>query len=81
MSKRLLDAVGWQPWEAGYDKILDTGMDVRLARVEHTKHVFNLNDAGLFALDIKTSENMTPFAHWPNTVPIDTNEILEKHLP
>jgi len=81
LSKRLMEAVGWQPWEPGYDKILDTGMDVRLARVEHTKHAFNLNDAGLFALDIKTEENMTKFAHWPNTVSVNSLKMLGQHLP
>ena len=81
ISKRLMQAVGWQPWEQGYDKILDTGMDVRLAKVEHTKHVFNLKEAGLFGLDIKTEENMTKFARWPNTVPVNAAELLEKHMP
>lgn len=81
ISGRLMDAVDWQPWAHGYDKILDTGMDVRLSKVEHTKHVFNLNETGLFALDIKTEENMTKFAAWPNTIPIDSGQMLQKHLP
>ncbi len=81
LSNNLLQQINWQPWAAGYDKILDTGMDVRLSTVLHTKHVFNLNDAGLFALDIKSEENMTKFAHWPNTEPIDAAQMLERHLP
>lgn len=81
LSKNLMGAVDWQPWAAGYDKILDTGMDVQLAKVEHTKHVFSLNETGLFALDVKSEENMTKFAAWPNTVPFDAGQLLGKHMP
>lgn len=81
LSKNLMEKLDWQPWAAGYDLILDTGMDARLAEIPHTKHFFSLNQLQLFALDIKTSENMTRYAEWPNTIPMDTEQMLKKHLP
>ncbi len=81
LSKNLMDKLSWTPWAAGYDKILDTGMDVRLSSIQHTKHFFSLNQLQLFALDIKTAENMTVYAEWPNTIPMNSVEMLKKNMP
>lgn len=81
LSKRLLEAMDWRPWADGYDHILDTGMDVNLAKHPHTSHIFSLNQIQLFALDIKTAVNMTPYNDWPNTIPMNTNDMLQKHFP
>lgn len=68
MNRRLLDMLQWQPWLPGYDKVLDTGMQVLLDRLKYKQHVFRMRDERLFGLDIKTSTNMTPFARWDNTL-------------
>lgn len=81
LSQSLMDKLAWQPWAAGYDLILDTGMDKSLAEVSYTKHIFSLNQLQLFALDIKSEVNMTRFDNWPNTIPINGKDMLKKHMP
>ena len=81
LSKHLLEEMNWKPWAAGYDKVLDTGMQVKLDAIPHKAHSFRLRDLGLFALDIKTEENMTPFDRWDNTTLFDGREMLDAYVP
>ncbi len=81
LSKNLMDKMNWNPWIPGFDNLLDTGMQNQLDRIPHTEYGFRLREEGLFALDIKTSENMTPFARWPNTREFDGKEMLNTYLP
>lgn len=81
LSKKLLEKMNWQPWAAGYDRVLDTGMQVNLDKHPHTSHIFRLKDCGLFALDVKTEMNMTKFDRWPNTFEVDINALLSEQMP
>lgn len=67
MNRRLLDMLNWQPWLPGYDRVLDTGMQVLLDRLKYKSHIFRMREHRLFGLDIKTDQNMTPFDRWNNT--------------
>jgi len=79
MSKKLLDKWDWQPWSSKHNKVLDTSIQEKLKATEHTESIFSIKEKGVYALDIKSSTNMTPFAHWPNTELIDP-EIIKKEF-
>ncbi len=81
ISSRLLDKIGWQCWTPGFDAVLDTGFDKQLEKIDFTKCEINLKKENLFALDIKSSTNMTPFAKWENAEFIDSEEMLFNNLP
>ena len=78
ISKRLLDKWNWQPWEVRHNKILDTSIQEKLKHTPHTTKAFSLKENGIYALDIKSSTNMTPFMLWDNTEYIDTAIIKEQ---
>lgn len=78
ISKRLLNIWNWQPWDVRHNKILDTSIQEKLNRTPHTSGAFSLKDKGVFALDIKSSTNMTPFSLWDNSEYIDTNMIKKQ---
>jgi hypothetical protein len=79
MSKKLLEQWAWQPWEVKHSKVLDSSIQEKLKATPHTSEVFSIKEHGVFALDIKSSTNMTPFAHWNNTYLIDS-EIIKKEF-
>ena len=80
LSKRLLNYWDWKPWEIKDSKILDTSIQNKLKITPHSSMIFSLKDKGVFALDIKSETNMTPFKLWDNTrfVPVET---IKKHFP
>ena len=75
ISARLMAHWEWMPWENKHSKILDNSMEGNLAKISHSKKIFSLKEKGLFALDIKSSTNMTPFQLWDNTEFIENKEI------
>jgi len=81
ISRNLLDKIDWLCWPHGYDHVLDTGFEKQLKGKEFSKVNINLKEENLFALDIKSSVNMTPFMQWDNTVFVDGKELLFKNLP
>lgn len=81
ISKNLLDKINWNCFPPGFDRILDTGFDKQIRNVSYTKEAINLQQNGLFALDIKSQVNMTPFARWPNANHVNGEEMLFKNLP
>lgn len=81
ISRRILDAINWTCWPAGYDTVLDTAFDKQIEKIQCTKVGINIKQAGLFALDIKSKENMTPFELWENSKFIDGKEMLFNNLP
>lgn len=81
ISSVLLEKIGWQCWPPGYDNVLDTGFDKQLEGKEFTKYEINLKKENLFALDIKSGTNMTPFAKWDNTEYVNAEEMLFNNLP
>ena len=76
LSNNLLQKMKWTPWLYGYDNILDTGMDIQLRKLKYKKYGFYLRENNLFAIDIKSSTNMTPFNRWDNTVELDGHTML-----
>lgn len=80
LSARLLEQWDWMPWENKDSKMLDRSMQDKLKTTPHTAHVFLMQEKGLFALDIKSETNMTPFKLWDNTQYIDTG-IIKKQFP
>jgi hypothetical protein len=79
MSKKLMDAWGWQPWEVKHSRVLDNSIQEKLKITSHTSDVFSIKEQGLYALDIKSATNMTPFAQWDNTHLIDS-QIIKKEF-
>ena len=66
------------PWENRDSHVLDKSMQDKLKVTPHTIHTFSMKEKNLFALDIKSETNMTPFAKWNNSEFIDTKIIKEK---
>jgi hypothetical protein len=80
LSKRVLDAMAWQPWENDRNHhILDTAMENKLRDIKHSRASFVIGNLGGMGLDIKSSTNMTPFAAWDNSEFIDTKDVF-KHF-
>lgn len=75
ISNRLLNSWNWQPWEIRHSKVLDQSMQEKLLHTPHTAATFSLKDKGVFALDIKSETNMTPFQLWDNTTFIPSEEL------
>jgi hypothetical protein len=78
ISARLMNKWDWMPWENRDSLILDKSMQDKLKVTPHTIHTFSMREKNLFALDIKSETNMTPFAKWNNSEFIDTKIIKEK---
>lgn len=69
MSRNMLEMVAWKPWTPGHDNMLDTAFEKRIKGLNYTKEMFFVRDVpNGCGLDIKTKENMTPFAQWNNTI-------------
>lgn len=79
ISKRLLNLWGWKLWENKHNRILDNSIQDKLKSTPHTSKTFSIKEKNVFAIDIKSSENMTPFEMWDNTVQSDF-AIIEKHF-
>jgi hypothetical protein len=77
LSKWLLDKWDWRIWENKHSHVLDNSMEEKLELTPHRHKTFRLKDLNLFALDIKSSTNMTPFKRWDNSVFIDPDVIRE----
>lgn len=81
ISSSLLDKINWNCFPPGFDNILDTGFEKQLDKVKFSQVKINLKQENLFALDIKSSTNMTPFAQWDNSQFTDGKQLLYKNLP
>lgn len=79
LSARLLSEWDWMPWENKDSHVLDKSMQDKLKVTPHTIEVFSMKEKGFFAVDIKSSTNMTPFAKWDNSEFID-NGILKQQF-
>lgn len=81
LSKELLNKLAWQPWyDEVYSDVLDTGMDIKMQKITHSRHCFFLKSIKAHLIDIKSETNMTPFAKWDNTISYQTKTLL-KTLP
>ncbi len=75
ISKKLMNQWGWQPWRVGDDDMLDNSMQ---SRIRGRQKILSLKTLGCYALDIKSSTNMTPFELWDNTYYIDSKIIMRE---
>jgi hypothetical protein len=67
LSASLLNKWNWEIWNDNQSHILDSSMELKLNNTQHSAYTFSLKEYGLFALDIKSGTNMTPFELWDNT--------------
>jgi hypothetical protein len=80
-SKRAMGRMNYQPWIKGFDHVLDSGMDKQIRKLRLKSFGFKLKDMNLFAMDVKTANNMTPFAVWDNSFLIEGKRMLKEFLP
>jgi hypothetical protein len=78
ISDRMLLEWDCCPWTDDLSNYLDTAMQNKIDRSILPKFTFSIKEEGLYAVDIKSSENMTPFQLWDNTQYIDPKEIEER---
>jgi len=74
LSRKLVESWKGKVWEG--ERYLDSSMQEKLANSDLPKYVFKLKDKGLFAVDIKSNTNLTPFSLWDNSSYIN-GQILE----
>lgn len=78
LSRKILKTWNNKVWDDSLSQYLDTAMQNRLAASTLPQYVFSIKDKGLFAVDIKSDVNMTPFELWDNTSYIDPSIITSK---
>lgn len=78
LSAKLLDKWNWKPWEVKHSHILDNSIEDKLKATPHTSNIFSIKEKGLYAMDIKSEVNMTPFDAWDNSYGIDSKILEEK---
>lgn len=78
ISANLMGKWGWMPFENKHSRILDDSIQQKLKSTRHKSHTFSLKENGVFAVDIKSDVNMTPFELWPNTSYIDSKILTDK---
>lgn len=81
LSKRAMHRMNFQPWIRGFDTVLDTGMDRQIKKLRLKSYGFHLKRMNLFAMDVKTRNNMTPFAVWDNSFLLDGKKMLREYMP
>ena len=78
ISSWLLNQWDGCPWEVKDSLYLDNSMQNKLSNCIKQEHTFSLKEKGLFAVDVKSSTNMTPFELWPNSSYIDAEIITSR---
>lgn len=78
ISARLLDLWRWKIWRTTHNKVLDNSLHDRLSITPHARVSLSLKEKGVYAVDLKSNTNMTPFELWPNTVYIPREEIVNE---
>lgn len=83
ISKALMSDWGWMPWENRHSRVLDNSMQGKLSASNRSQKLLNIKKLGVFALDIKSEVNMTPFSQWDNAEFINPEIIQQqfKYLP
>jgi len=75
LSRRLIESWGGTVWDNHRTKYLDKSMQSRLMLSPYPERIFSLKEKGMFAVDIKSSVNITPFILWYNCSYIDAKII------
>lgn len=71
ISDRMLIEWDGRPWTNDLSDYLDTAMQNKLKNTLLPRFTFSLKNENLLAVDIKSDENMTPFAQWDNSFFVD----------
>jgi len=78
LSKRVLGKMHWMPRHNKANKGLDWTMTQKLKRIPHVTHITSLKEKGLFAVDVKSKENICSFDLYDTTP--ESKELL-KQIP
>ena len=78
LSSWLLDKIDWRLWTGSVNKGLDSNMANTLKNIPHRATTLKLKDLNLYAVDIKSEYNVTPFRRWVNSYYVDAQELLYK---
>lgn len=79
ISSQLMDRLDWMPWDSKLNSCLDRSMMISLSKLSYTSHLFSIKEKNLFAIDIKSETNITPFKKWDNSEYIDS-EVIKKQF-
>lgn len=75
ISKWVLDQLDWELWQSGLTKGLDASMKVKLSKLSYRSKSIRLKDENVYAMDIKTSENITPYKEFDNSLVINAEAL------
>lgn len=78
VSAKLMFKWQWRPFESRHQRVLDDSMQQKIAKANIKSAVFSLKEKGLYAVDVKSQVNMTPFQLWENTSYIDNKELKDQ---
>jgi hypothetical protein len=79
ISMSLLNKWKNTPWEVKHSKVLDNSMQEKLKNTKHSSYIFSLKEFNVYAFDIKSDVNMTPFQLWENTKYIDDDNVKKQY--
>lgn len=79
ISSQLMNRLDWMPWDSKLNSYLDRSMMISLSKLSYTSHIFSIKEKNLFAIDIKSETNITPFKKWDNSEYIDS-EVIKKQF-
>lgn len=77
LSAEIINSLGGKVWNDNDNRYLDKGMQERLSVSNLPQKVFKLKDKGMIAVDLKSSDNITPFAKWRNSHYISSKIITD----
>jgi GT2 family glycosyltransferase len=81
LTKDLMKKMEFQPWyDVKMSGLLDQAMNEKMAQLRPKARAIHCLSEGVFALDIKSDENMTQFDLWDNTVTFN-GKFLYNKLP
>jgi hypothetical protein len=78
LSARFLDIWHWRIWVLADKDYLDSSLFPKIATAAVKKRFLSLKANNVFAVDIKSSTNMTPLELWPNTKLIKSSIIKDQ---
>lgn len=83
LSAKVLNVWGWKIWNNAHNAVLDNSLHEKIRMTPCKKLTICLRDEKMYAVDLKSDTNMTPFERWPNSIEIPKEEIRQQfnYLP
>lgn len=78
LSRKILNRCQWQPWISRYNKGLDGSMMATILRYRPIQKKISLANSGIFNVDIKGANNITPFGCYKGMLKIISKETLTR---